>query len=221
MLEPGALQVCVSKFHDSKEFTLYDVDILHKPSGKKWTLKKRYSDFLTLYHELPNDLDLGDAFSFPKKSIFHTHSEMTLRRRLDAFDFLLRNVILHEPFPVVVDEFLEIAENLGLVQYKVRRKKSSIVEKAAILAVSSYEDERFSIRKVRAGFSQIVLSTVWITILLYIVAGVLNIIDWSHMDIMARITSVLCVASCIIFLRAVLLKSEWELYSKYVSLKDE
>ena len=75
-------------------------------------MKKRYSDFLTLYekvlrrYSIPSLLD--GSYKFPNKSMFNTGATYTKERRKKGFDELLKLLVDHTEFCEELLEFLDL-----------------------------------------------------------------------------------------------------------------
>ena len=105
---------CV-KYEDEEDenqtiHTYYVVLVEDRKRSLKYTLHKRYSDFLQLHLILREKSAELEAFRFPNKSIFNNRSRHTLDRRLEGFNEFLQLAVAMKPLPREVLSFLEISE---------------------------------------------------------------------------------------------------------------
>lgn len=111
----GMLKVTCVKYEDEEDenqivHTYYIVLVEDRERSVKYTLHKRYSDFLQLYMILREKSAELDAFRFPNKSIFNNRSRHTLDRRLEGFNEFLQLAAVMKPLPKEVLSFLEIPD---------------------------------------------------------------------------------------------------------------
>ena len=75
-----------------------------------YQLKKRYSEFADLHIALKDHFQAFQAYKFPNKSMFNTHSQFTKERRRQGFDELVKICCTLKPLPKEVEVFLELDE---------------------------------------------------------------------------------------------------------------
>lgn len=76
-------------------------------------LRKRYSDYSTLFAALKDRIPNVENYKFPNKSIFNTTAQFTKDRRLGGFNDLLKLLVAMRPTPMEFGEFLEFGHHLG------------------------------------------------------------------------------------------------------------
>mmetsp|Transcript_7472 Transcript_7472/g.9308 ORF Transcript_7472/g.9308 Transcript_7472/m.9308 type:complete len:480 (-) Transcript_7472:304-1743(-) len=112
---------------NEKQLTVYEIEV--KPPGQhSWVVKKRYSEFESLYNQLirkgRNNAALSQ-FKFPKKGgIFGTETPELLEERLKAFDELSKILLAPsmDELPSEVAEFFAIS-----AQYYLKGEGNGII----------------------------------------------------------------------------------------------
>ena len=105
----------ISYDEDTDEFGVshiyFNLTVDDRKRGNAYTLRKRYSDFETLYNTLKDNGHMDPStstYAFPNKSLFNNRSAFTLERRMTGFTELLQIVVQIRPLPDDVRAFLEI-----------------------------------------------------------------------------------------------------------------
>lgn len=126
--------------------THYIVNVVY--NQQSYQLKKRYSEFSDLHIALKDQFHAFQAYKFPNKSMFNTHSQFTKERRRQGFDELVKICCTLKPLPKEVEVFLELDEEdcgAAVIPGGVLAGLSDVPKKSSTVAINNQFDVKDSV----------------------------------------------------------------------------